>query len=124
MKSLVDELPRLTLGIVFILWGIDKVIDPGKYIAWISVTWRVRMFIPPFLSIESFLWIITVLELVVGALLAIKMLVKYISIVVSILLVFFLLFAGPPMSYPQDIALLGVSIWLYYNHRGESTLTK
>ncbi len=113
LHNYVDALPRVTLGLVFVLWGLDKVISPTKYVSWISVTWRIRMLIPQFMSIESFVYLLSLVEVILGLSMLVGIYLKYSSILISILLIFFLLLAGPPMSYPQDIALLGVSLWVY-----------
>jgi uncharacterized membrane protein YphA (DoxX/SURF4 family) len=110
----IESIPRLTLGIVFLAWGIDKFINMGRYIAWISVSWRIRLFIPFFIDIESFVLLLGFIEVLVGLLMFIGLFVKRVSMIVFIMLIFFLVGAGPPMSYPQDIGLMGVSLWLMY----------
>jgi len=116
-KRISWELPRISIGLVYLLWGIDKFLSTEKYVSWISITWRVRTFIEPIMDFNTFTYILGIFEVTLGLLLIIGLIIKISSLLVVISSILFLIFAGPPMSYPQDIALIGTAIWIYYNNQ-------
>ncbi len=114
-RELINTVPRVGVGLVYLLWGIDKFLYPDKYHGWISVSWKMRLVIDPFMDIYSFIFLLGLFETLLGLILILGILIKFSSLLVILSSILFLLFAGPPMSYPQDIALIAVGIWMYYN---------
>ena len=114
-REFLNSIPRISVGIVYLLWGIDKFLNMERYISWISVTWRIRVFIDPLMDIPTFTLLLGIFEVSLGAILVIGLFTKLSSGLVAISSILFLFFAGPPMSYPQDIALFGIAVWMYFN---------
>ncbi|HIQ13119.1 MAG TPA: DoxX family membrane protein [Thermoprotei archaeon] len=114
-KEVFNALPRISVGLVYLLWGVDKFINMERYISWISITWRVRIFIDPLMDIPTFTTLLGIFEVSLGLILIIGLLTKVSSGLVVLSSILFLFLAGPPMSYPQDIALFGVGLWMFVN---------
>lgn len=107
----VNDLPRYSLAIVFLWFGIDKFLIHEFYVSWLSATQRVTMLLPsPDLSLS--IYVIGVVELVIAAFLFAGIKIRLVSIVVIIWLVVILFTAQYPSSFPQDIGLVGIAVML------------
>jgi len=115
IREYANTIPRVSVGLVYLLWGIDKFLNIERYISWISITWRIRVFIDPLMDIQTFTLLLGIFEVGLGLLLIIGFAMKFSTALVAISSILFLFFAGPPMSYPQDIALFGIAIWMFLN---------
>jgi len=106
-----NDLPRHGLGIVFLWFGIDKFIIHEFYLTWFSATERVRVILP-FEDLSSSIYAIGAIELVLAALLFAGVKIRWVSVAVILFLLVILLTAQYPSSYPQDIGLLGIAVFL------------
>ena len=107
-----NDLPRYSLGIVFLWFGIDKFIIHEFYLTWFSATERVRVILP-FQDLSSSIYAIGTIELIFAALLFAGVKIRWISVAVILFLLAILLTAQYPSSYPQDIGLLGIAVLLF-----------
>ena len=107
-----NDLPRYSLGIVFLWFGIDKFIIHEFYLSWFSATERVRVILP-FQDLSSSIYAIGTIELIFAALLFAGVKIRWISVAVILFLLAILLTAQYPSSYPQDIGLLGIAVLLF-----------
>ena len=106
--SFINQVPRLGLAIVFLWFGLDKFIIHNFYVSWFVATERVQWLFPiddPSLVIYS----IGIAELILAILLFIGKKQIVVGTVVSFSLILIMATAQFPSSFPQDIALLGVS---------------
>ncbi len=110
--KILEALPRLGLGIVYLLWGIDKFLAIDRYVSWMEITWRVS-WISSFIDLRLFTILLGIFEVGLAMLLLTGLLHKLSMALVALSSTLFLFFAGPPMSYPQDIALLAIAIYLF-----------
>jgi len=104
-----NGLPRHGLGIVFLWFGIDKFILHEFYLAWFSATERLIL---PFEDPSSSIYAIGAIELVLAALLFAGLKIRWVSVAIILFLLIILLTAQYPSSYPQDIGLLGIAVFL------------
>jgi len=110
-RAYVNDVPRHGLGIVFLIFGIDKFLIHEFYVSWFTATERVRMILP-LQDISSSIYLIGIIELVLAALLFAGVGIRWTSIAVSAWMIAILSTAQYPSSFPQDIGLLGVSVTL------------
>lgn len=107
----VNDIPRYSLAIVFLWFGIDKFLIHEFYVSWLSATQRITMLLPsPDLSLS--IYVIGVVELVIAAFLFAGIKIRLVSIVVIVWLVVILFTAQYPSSFPQDIGLVGIAVML------------
>ena len=107
----INDVPRYGLGIVFLIFGIDKFLIHEFYVSWFTATERVRIILP-LQDISSSIYLIGIVELVFAALLFAGVGIRWTSIAVSAWMIAILSTAQYPSSFPQDIGLLGVSVML------------
>lgn len=107
----VNDVPRYGLGIVFLLFGIDKFLIHDFYVSWFTATERITVILP-LQDIGLSIYLIGVVELVFAALLFAGIGIRWVAIVVSAWMVVILSTARYPSSFPQDIGLLGISFLL------------
>jgi len=105
-------IPRVGLGLVYLLWGIDKFLAVDRYVSWIGITWRIS-WISMFVDVSLFTYLLGIFEVSLAILLITGFMYRLSMAMVLISSLLFLFFAGPPMSYPQDIALATIAIYLY-----------
>ncbi|MFQ5941125.1 MAG: DoxX family protein [Nitrososphaerales archaeon] len=105
------KLPRFSLGIVFLLFGIDKFVGYESYVAWFVATERARVIIPT-QDIGQFVYALGIGELILAGLLFSGIIKRATAIAASLALVTILLVAQYPSSYPQDLGLLGIAVAL------------
>lgn len=110
-RAYVNDVPRHGLGIVFLIFGVDKFLIHEFYVSWFTATERVRMILP-LQDISSSIYLIGIIELVFAALLFAGVGIRWTSIAVSAWMIAILSTAHYPSSFPQDIGLLGVSVML------------
>jgi len=106
-----NDIPRYSLGIVFLWFGIDKFVITDFYLAWFASTERVRTFLPTE-DLSLSIYGIGVIELIFAALLFIGVKIRWVSLAVVFFIVLILLTAQYPSSFPQDIGLVGIAIVL------------
>ena len=107
----INDVPRHGLGIVFLLFGIDKFLIHEFYVSWFTATERARIILP-FQEISLSIYMIGIIELVFAALLFAGVGVRWVSVAVTAWLIAILSIARYPSSFPQDIGLLGISVML------------
>jgi len=103
-----NDIPRYSLGIVFLWFGIDKFIIHEFYLSWFTATERVQMVLP-IQDLSLSIYIIGIIELVIAALLFAGVWMRWVSIAVIVFLIIILSTAQYPSSFPQDIGLLGIA---------------
>lgn len=111
LANYINSLPRLGLGIVFLLFGIDKFIFHERLASWFMVTDRAMVLLPSH-DISTFVYVLGAVELVIAVLLLAGVRVRATSIAATIMLVTILAIAQYPSSFPQDIGLIGISVML------------
>lgn len=116
----VNNLPRYALGIVFLIFGIDKFVGFDSYLAWFSATDRVRVLIPPADS-GTFIYAMGTVEVILAILLLAGIFARKTAIATSIALIAILFVAQYPSSFPQDLGLLGTSIMLVFASKDQRT---
>jgi len=103
--------PRYGLGLVFLWFGIDKFIIHEFYLAWFSATERVSSILP-FQDISLSIYAIGIIELIFAILLFTGFKIRWVCVVIILFLLTILLKAQYPSSYPQDIGLIGIAVFL------------
>lgn len=116
----VNDLPRYALGIVYLIFGVDKFIGFDRYLAWFAATSRTKELIPSG-DVGTFIHAIGTVEIILAILLFAGMFARKTAIAVSISLVAILAVAQYPSSFPQDIGLLSTSIMLVFTSKGRRT---
>lgn len=103
----------LGLGFVFFWFGLDKLIHPENWIGYIS----------PFLSsliffnLNSFIYLLGFIELVLGILLWTKWKLKFISLLISMHLLLIIIFTGFNEITVRDIGLLTMALSLFIQEK-------
>ncbi len=111
VKPYLDKLPRYSLAIVFLIFGIDKFVNTDLLIGWLNATERARVLIP-IDDLTLAVYGIGIVEIIIAVVLFIGFKIRYTAIISSIWLIIIMLTAQYPSSFPQDIGLLGISIFL------------
>lgn len=111
----INDLPRYGLVIVFLWFGIDKFVLHEFYVNWLAATERVKVLLP-IQDLSLSIYAIGIVEIVLGILLLLGLKIRLVAIFVSIWLVVIMTTARYPSSLPQDIGLLGISIFLALNN--------
>jgi len=106
-----NNLPRYGLGLVFLWFGIDKFIIHEFYLSWFSATKRVSSILP-FQDISSSIYAIGMIELIFAILLFAGLKIRWVCVAVILFLLTIILTAQYPSSYPQDIGLVGIAVFL------------
>lgn len=106
-----NDIPRFSLGLVFLWFGIDKFTIHEFYVSWLSSTERVSQILP-FDDISLSIYAIGIIELILAGFILSGLWIRPVSIIVVAFLVLTLVTAQYPSSYPQDIGLLGIAIFL------------
>jgi uncharacterized membrane protein YphA (DoxX/SURF4 family) len=117
ITNYVNSLPRLGLGIVFLLFGVDKFAFHERLVSWFMVTDRARTLLPT-QDIGMFVYLLGAVELIVAALLLSGVIVRATSIAATAMMVTIIAAAQYPSSFPQDIGLIGISIMLVLTSAG------
>ena len=107
-----NDIPRFSLGIVFLWFGIDKFIIHDFYLSWFSATERVRVILP-IQDLSLSIYAIGVVELIFAVLLFTGIRIRWVSLAVIVFILVILLTAQYPSSFPQDIGLLGIASLLF-----------
>lgn len=106
-----NDIPRYSLGIVFLWFGIDKFVITDFYLSWFASTERVRTLLPTEdLSIS--IYGIGVIELIFAALLFIGVKIRWVALAAVFFIIVILITAQYPSSFPQDIGLVGIALVL------------
>ena len=111
ITTYLNSLPRISLGIVFLLFGIDKFVFHERLVSWFLVTDRARELLPT-QDIGMFVYALGVVELAIAALLFSGLIVRVTSIATTVILVIIIAVTQYPSSFPQDIGMIGISIML------------
>ncbi len=111
IQRYVFNVPSYSLGIVFLLFGIDKFLSYERYVAWFMATDR-ALVITPSQEIGQFIYALGIGELILAGLLFSGIIKRATAIAASAALVTILLVAQYPSSFPQDLGLLGISVAL------------
>lgn len=83
--SYANSLPRLGLGIVFLLFGVDKFVFHERLVSWFMVTDRARILLPT-QDISMFVYVLGVVELVIAGLLLSGVIVRVTAIAATVLM--------------------------------------
>lgn len=121
-ERFVFNVPRYSLAIVFLLFGIDKFAGYDRYVAWFTATERAQVIIPSH-EIGQFVYVLGIAELILAGLLLSGFIKRATTIATSAALVTILLVAQYPSSFPQDLGLLGISVALTLSSSKGKVLT-
>lgn len=121
-ERFVFNVPRYSLAIVFLLFGVDKFAGYDRYIAWFTATERAQAIIPSH-EIGQFVYVLGIAELILAGLLLSGFIRRATTIATSAALVTILLVAQYPSSFPQDLGLLGISVALTFPSSKGKVLT-
>jgi len=116
----VNNLPRYALGIVFLIFGIDKFVGFDSYLAWFEATDRAKI-LTSNLDASTFIYAMGVVEVTLAILLLVGIFVRKTAVATSTALVAILAVAQYPSSFPQDLGLLGTSIMLVFASKDQRT---
>ena len=116
IREHIDKLPRYSLALVFIIFGIDKFVNQELLIGWLNATARVRMLLPTD-DLSLAVYAIGIIEIVIAVVLFIGFKHRYTSIAAGIWLISIMVMAQYPSSLPQDLGLLGLVILLASNKK-------
>lgn len=115
-----DNLPRYGLGIVYLIFGVDKFVGFDRYMAWFAATSRTQALVPGG-DVGSFVYAMGTVEIILATLLFSGLFARKTAVAVSAALVAILSVAQYPSSFPQDLGLLATSIMLIFISNGKST---
>ena len=122
VERYVFNVPRYSLAIVFLIFGVDKFVGYDRYVAWFTATERAQVVIPSH-EIGQFVYVLGIAELVLAGLLLSGFIKRATTIATSAALVTILLVAQYPSSFPQDLGLLGISVALTLSSSKGKALT-
>lgn len=108
---------RVSLGVVFLWFGLDKFINPGFWTMWVPGV--VHEGLEKLLQVDVFpslLYLIGVYELVTGVALVLGLLVRYVAGVAAFFLGLIIITSGVS-PVVRDIGLLGIAIYLALTER-------
>ena len=117
ITTYLNSLPRISLGIIFLLFGIDKFVFHERLVSWFLVTDRARELLPT-QDIAMFVYVLGAVELVIAVLLFSGIIVRATSIATTVILITIIAVAQYPSSFPQDIGLIGISVMLILSPAG------
>lgn len=120
MLTYLDNLPRYGLGVVYLIFGIDKFVGFDRYLAWFAATSRTQALIPGG-DVRLFVYAMGTVEIILAILLFSGLFARKTAVVVSAALVAILSVAQYPSSFPQDLGLLATSVMLIFVSKGKST---
>lgn len=104
---------RISLGILFLFFGIDKLINPNSWIGWVPRwIWGV-------MDIDFFILSQGILEALIGALLVGGLFTRIVAAIASILMLLIIVSIGFNDIAIRDIGLLGASLSLILLGGGE-----
>lgn len=106
-----NDLPRYSLGTVFLWFGIDKFVIHDFYVSWFTSTERVRNILPT-QDVSFAIYGIGIIELIFALLFFIGIRIRWVAIAAIIFIIIILVTAQYPSSFPQDIGLLGIATLL------------
>jgi uncharacterized membrane protein YphA (DoxX/SURF4 family) len=115
-----DNLPRYALGVVYLIFGIDKFAGFDRYMAWFAATSRTQALVPGG-DVGSFVYAMGTVEVILAILLFSGLFARKTAVAVSAALVAILSVAQYPSSFPQDLGLLATSIMLISVSNGKGT---
>ena len=118
-ERFVINVPRYSLAIVFLIFGVDKFVGYDRYVAWFIATERAQVIIPS-QDIGQFVYVLGIAELILAGLLLSGFVKRASTIATSAALVTILVVAQYPSSFPQDLGLLGISIALTLSSKGKA----
>lgn len=116
----VNSLPRYAIGIVFLIFGVDKFVGFDRYFAWFMATERTKILMPGG-DIGVFVYAMGTVEIILAILLLTGIFARKTAIVVSIVLITILSVAQYPSSFPQDLGLLCTAIMLVFTSKRQIT---
>ena len=119
VERYVFNVPRYSLAIVFLIFGVDKFVGYDRYVAWFTATERAQVVIPSH-EIGQFVYVLGIAELILAGLLLSGFVKRASTIATSAALVTILVVAQYPSSFPQDLGLLGISIALTLSSKGKA----
>lgn len=115
-----NNLPRYAIGIVFLIFGVDKFVGFDRYFAWFMATERTQILMPGG-DVGTFIYAMGAVEIILAILLLAGIFARETAIVVSILLITILSVAQYPSSFPQDLGLLCTSTMLVFTSKRQIT---
>lgn len=107
----ISTIPRWSVAVVFLWFGLDKFINFQYYLSWFSATQSIRMLLP--FSTDLSIHILGIVEIVICVLLFLGIKTRVLSVVVMVFLAAILFSAKYPSSFPQDLGLIGISLMMY-----------
>ena len=99
---------RLGLGFVFIWFGIDKLINPINWLGYIPP--KVAQLI--FINLDSFIFLLGIVELILGTLLIIGLYTRIVAFIMAIHLALVVASLGFNEIAARDIGLLSIALYL------------
>lgn len=120
IATYVNSLPRYAIGIVFLIFGVDKFVGFDRYFAWFMATERTKVLMPGG-DIGTFIYSMGTVEIILAILLLAGIFARKTTIVISIVLITILSVAQYPSSFPQDLGLLCTAIMLVFTGKHQIT---
>ena len=99
---------RLGLGLVFTWFGLDKLINPSNWLGYITP--KVAQFI--FINLNSFIFILGIIEIMLGILLIIGLYTRIVALIMAIHLTLVIISIGFNDVAVRDIGLLSIALYL------------
>lgn len=107
----ITTIPRHSVAVVFLWFGLDKFINFQYYLSWFSATQSIKMLLP--FSTDLSIHILGIVEIAVCILLFLGIKTRVLSIVVIVFLMTILVSAKYPSSFPQDIGIIGIAMMTF-----------
>lgn len=114
LKTSIDyitTIPRYSIAVVFLWFGLDKFINFQYYLSWFSATQGIKMLLP--FGMDLSIHILGIVEITVCILLFLGIKTRVLSIVVMVFLMTILVSAKYPSSFPQDIGIIGIAMMTF-----------
>ena len=102
---------RIGLGLVFFWFGLDKLLNVDNWLGYITPSLDKLIFI----DVNTFMFILGIVEIILGILLVIGLFLRIVSIVIAVHLFFVIIFVGFNEISVRDFGLLAIAVALSFN---------
>ncbi len=102
---------RLGVAYPFLEWGLDALRNPFIFYSYFRLNHVANWLVEPF-GVELGTWLLGVFEVALAVFLTVGLMSKWSSLTAFSALVVFLLVAGYPLAFPQDLGLGACSLFL------------
>ena len=114
---------RLGLAYSFVEWGLDALRNPLMFVNYFRNDPDALLMAEP-VGLESATLILGVSELALAGFLVVGFLTRWMSLLSYVSLILFILVAGYPLAFPQNLALAGCSIYLLFAAGGRVSIDR